>query len=66
MDNSLFCALDSLKSLFDDVFSGLGQYLDGHVVRNQVLLDQSTAELVLGLGSGRKTDLDLLEADLNH
>ena len=64
MYHRLFNAFDGFKGLLDDVFAGLCQHLDGHVIRNQVLLDQCPAEFVFGLGSGREAHLDLLESNL--
>ena len=52
------------KGLADDVLSRLCQYLNRHIIRNQILLNQSAEELVLGLGSCREAHLDLLETDL--
>jgi hypothetical protein len=46
----------------DQLGPALHQHLDGHVVRNQVLLDQDAHEVVVGLGRRREPDLDLLEA----
>ena len=62
MNNGLLCALQRRKGFADDVLSGLGQYLDSHVVRNQILLNQGTQELILGLRRRREAHLDLLEA----
>ena len=29
----------------DNMLSGLGQYLDGHILRNEILLDQGAQEI---------------------
>ena len=59
-------ALDRLECPLDDVFARLGQHLHGHIIRDHILFDQCAHEVELGLGSGRKADLDLLEADLDE
>ena len=53
------------KGLADDMLSGLCQYLDRHVIRNQILLDQRAKKLILRLGSCREAHLDLLEIRLS-
>jgi hypothetical protein len=55
---------EELEGLLDDMFSGLGQYLDLDVVGDQVLLDQFAAQFELGVRSCREADFDLLEPDL--
>ena len=64
MHDRMLCSLKCLKGLADDVFSRLCQHLNRHIVRNQILLNQSAEKLVLGIGSCREADLDLLETDL--
>ena len=46
----------------DQVLAGLGQHLDGDVVRDQVLLDQHPDEVEVGLARRGEADLDLLVA----
>jgi hypothetical protein len=55
-------AAQRLERALDLLGPGLGQHLDHHVVRDQVLLDQLPDEVEVGLGGGREADLDLLEA----
>src|SRR5258708_3794636 len=50
----------------DDLLARLRQHLDGHVVRNQALLDQLAHEVVIRLRRRRKTDLDFLVAHLDQ
>ena len=57
-------AFHRLEGLFDDVLPALREHLNGHVLGNQVLLDERAAEGIFGLGGGGKSDLDLLEPDL--
>ena len=40
MDNGVGSAFDRLKSPLDNMLSRLGEHLDGHIVRNHILLDQ--------------------------
>ena len=54
--------LERLVSAADEVLAALGEYHDGHVVRNQLTLDEHTDEVEIGLGSGREAHLDLLES----
>ena len=64
MHNGLFAALDRFKSLLDLVLSALGQDLHDDIVRDHVLVDQLTKEIVFDLARCRESDLDLLEAEL--
>ena len=66
MNNGVLTALQRLERLSDDVFSGLCQHLDCHIVRNHVPFNQGTQKVVLRLGCRRKTDFDLLESDFNQ
>ena len=63
MDNGFWSTFDCLKGLADDVLSGLSQYLDGNILRDQVAVDQGTKEGILCLGSCRETNLDFFEAN---
>jgi hypothetical protein len=63
MHDCLLRALQSLKSLGDDMLARLGEHLDRHVVGDEVLLDQRTAELLFRLTRRGEPDLDLLKAD---
>ena len=60
--DGLLGALDRLVGSLDQVVAGLGQYLDDHVVRDQVVLDQLSDEVEVGLARGGEADLDLLVA----
>ena len=53
---------DRLERALDQMLAALGQDLDRHVVRDQVLLDELADEVVVGLAGRRETDLDLLVA----
>ena len=45
----------------DQVLAALGEHLDGHVVGNEVVLDDVADEVEVGLGRRGETHLDLLE-----
>ena len=59
-------ALHRLKGPADDVVPALGQHLDGHVLRDALLVDELAEEFVLRLRRRREAHLDLLEADLHQ
>jgi hypothetical protein len=63
VNDGLLGALQRFERAPDQGFSSLGEHLDGHIVRHEVLLDQHANEIELGLRSRREADLDLLEAD---
>src|SRR5438445_437493 len=46
----------------DQFVARLGQYLDGHVLGNQLLVDEGADEIEIGLRGRGEADLDLLEA----
>ena len=48
-------SLHCLKGLADNMFPGLGQHLDGHIVRNHVPLYQGTDEIVFRVGGSGKS-----------
>ena len=62
VDDGVLGTVDRLEGLGDDVLTGLGQHLDGHVIGDEVLLDQGAAERIFGFGCGGEADLDLLKA----
>ena len=66
MDNGVGHPLQRIKGLADDMLPGLGQHLNGHIIRNHVPLDQRPQELILRVGSRRETHLDLLKTDIHQ
>ena len=62
----MWCSLYSFEGTFDDVLSCLCQYLDSHVIRDHVFLDQGTHELVLCLRCCRESDFDLFESHIDQ
>ena len=57
-------SLDCLKSLLDNMLSCLRQYLYRHIIRNHILLDESSHEVVLCLRCCRETYFNFLESDI--
>ncbi len=55
-------AAQRLIRLADQVLTRLGEHDDGDVVRNELTFDQHADEVVIGFGSRREADLDLLES----
>ena len=64
MDYDLTCALNGFHRLLYDMRPGLGKNLDGYSVRNDIVIYQVTAEIIVSLGCSRETDLDLFESYL--
>ena len=62
MDDGVLDALQGLEGLADDVLPGLGQYLDGHVVGNHVVLDEVAQEFVFRFRRRREAYFDFLKA----
>ena len=62
MDDDLLRALYGLERALDQLRAALGQHLDRDVVGNGAVLDDRANEIEVGLRSGGKGDLDLLEA----
>ena len=51
-----------LVGALDQLVAALREHLDGHVVGDEVFVDQLAHEVEVGLARGREADLDLLEA----
>ena len=66
VDDGTRHALQGLEGATDQMLARLGQHLDGDILGDQILLDELADEVELDLGSRRKADLDLLEADLHE
>ena len=62
MDDGAPGAAHALHGAPDQLVARLGQHLDGHVVGDQLLVDERADEIEIGLRGGGKADLDLLEA----
>ena len=66
MDDNVLRAVDGLERLLDQVRTALHEHLDCHIVGDEIALNQSAADLVLRLRGRRKTNLNLLEANLHE
>ena len=66
MNNSRFYTRQSCKSTLNQGLSGRGQHLYRHVIRNEVAINQLAQKVELDLRCRWKSDLDLLEADVNQ
>jgi hypothetical protein len=55
-----------LESALDERLSGLHQYLDSHVARDQMALDELAAEIKISLRRRGKSNLDFPESDINQ
>ena len=60
VDDGALGARDRLVGALDEVLAGLGEDLDGDVLGDAVLLDESAHEVVIRLRRRREADLDLL------
>ena len=49
MNHGVLCAYQRFKCFFNNMASGLRQYLHSHVVRNHILLNQSSQEFKFGI-----------------
>jgi len=66
MEDDVFGAGDGFAGTVDQLFAALAEELDGDVVGDAFFVDETADEIELGLGSGRKTDFDFLEADFHQ
>ena len=62
----MFGTVDAFKSAADQIFAALHEYLDGHVIRDQIMIDQMSAEIKIRLAGGGKANFDFLEAHFNQ
>src|SRR5262249_50704804 len=62
--------LERLIRALDQLLTALREHLDGHVLGDEILLDQQAHEVIVGLAGRWKTDFNLLEPylhkDLKH
>ncbi|MNX97698.1 hypothetical protein D3C86_1300740 [compost metagenome] len=59
-------AAQGFEGALDQVFTALGQHLDGGVVRDVVAFDQGADEVEVGLRSGRERRFNFFHANLNQ
>ena len=62
VNDGLLGAFQRLEGALDKVVTGLGQHLNGHVIRDVAALDQLANEVEVGLRGGRETHFDFLQA----
>ena len=62
VDDDILGAPDGLEGAADQMLPGLDQHLDGHVLRDELPLDEGAQKGVLRLRRGGKAHLDLFEA----
>ena len=61
--DGLFGAAQGFEGACDQVFTALGQHLDGGVLGDVVVFDQGAYKVEVGLRSGRERGFDFLHAD---
>ena len=66
MHNRLFTSLDRLKCPLHQFLPALGQYLYDHIVRNHLTVDQLPQKIKFYLAGRRKSNLYLLESQLDQ
>ena len=63
MHNHTLRSFDGIKGSTDQVLSSLNQQLNGHIIRDQVILYQVTTKVELSISGRRKTNFDLLKTN---
>src|SRR5262249_5359345 len=58
--------LDGLVRALDQLLTALREHLDGHILRDEILVDQQAHEVIVGLAGRWKTNFDLLEPHLHE
>src|SRR5262249_49215946 len=58
--------LERLIRALDQLLTALREHLDGHVLGDEILVDELAHEVIVGLAGGWKTDFDLLEPHLHE
>src|SRR5262249_15637205 len=57
-------ALDRLVRALDQLLTALREHLDGHILGDEIFIDQQAYEVIVGLTGGWKTDFNFLEPHL--
>ncbi len=65
MNHRMGSPLHGFEGFADNMFPGLGQYLDGHILRYHIPLDQSPDKLIFRIRGGRKAHLYLFKTDVH-
>ena len=66
VNNGVLDTFQSIKGLADDMLAGLREYLNRHIIWNQIIFYEAAQEFIFRLRSCRKTDFDFLEADFEE
>lgn len=66
MHDGVAHAIERLERFGDDMFARLREHLHRHIVRDEIALDKRAAKRIFRFRCGRKSNLDLLEADLHE
>ncbi|MNG99833.1 hypothetical protein D3C79_590120 [compost metagenome] len=66
VDDGLLSPAQRLEGAGDEVFTGLGEHLDGGVVRDVAVFDQHAHEVEIGLRGRRERGFDFLHANLHQ
>ena len=66
VQNHIFGTVDGLEGFFDQMFTGLHQHLDGHVVRDHISFDQGAQNFVFRFRGGGEAYFDFLEANIHQ
>ena len=66
MHDGVLHAAQCIERLADDMFTRLRQNLHGHIIGDEVVIDEAAQELVLRLRCRREADLDFLEPDAHE
>ena len=66
MNDHVLCAADGFKGFLNQVRTSLYQHLNGHVIGNQVALDECTEDFIFGFGSRGEAHFNLLKANIHQ
>ena len=66
MHNGVLGTFDAFKRALDQIFAALHEDLDGHIIRNKILVDEVAAEIKIGLRGRWKADFNFLETDFEQ
>ena len=66
VNDHVLCPADGFKGFLNQVRTSLYQHLNGHVIGNQIALDEGAEDFILGFGSGGEAHFNLLKADIHQ
>ena len=64
MYHRLLCTFQCFKCLADDMLSGLCQYLNGNIIRDQILFNECPKEMIFCLRCSREAYFDFFKTNL--